>query len=199
MIDAPGINLDLSTLDDSAMLYRGALDPDVCEQIIDSSRGLETELTMDGGSCLLQPAPVDDLERLHGAHETMYAIFRATIAALGWDIEHAEVSRFGVTKYAAGQCMDLHVDDHERGPQAEWSVPHRGVAISVPLSPPGSWTGGQLRLRTRHGGWYKPELGQGDAIAFGTSTPHAVEPIETGERWVLLGWCYVNHDFWNCR
>lgn len=196
--DHHALELDLAQVDDSAMIYPGAIDPETCQQIIDAHRGSETTLTRPNG-CLLRTASVDTLDQLAGTHELLHALFRFTAETLGWDITHAEVSRFAVSRYAAGDCMEEHVDDEERGPQADWNVPHRGVSISIPLAEPGSYSGGRLRIRTRTGAWHYPELGRGDAIAFGSSIPHEVEKVTEGERWVLLAWCYVNHNFWDCR
>lgn len=198
MIDAPGLNLDLEQIDDSSVRYPGVIPPDVCQQIIERHRGDERTITRPNG-CLLRTASVDQVDQLAGTHEILHAIFRATALTLDWDIHHAEVARFAVSCYRAGDCMEEHVDDEERGPQTDWSVPHRGVSISVPLSEPSTYSGGRLRLRTRTGEWYYPDLDQGDAIALGSSTPHEVTKVTRGERWVLLAWCYVNHDFWDCR
>lgn len=198
-IDAPGINLDLEQLDDSAMIYRGVLTPEQCDEIITRSADHGHKTIDISPGCKISGGGIEDVAQIHPAEQLVYAMFRDTIAELGWDLEHAEISRFAVSRYQVGMCMGEHVDDEERGPQAAWNVQHRGVSMSIPLSESGTYSGGRLRLRTNTGEWYYPELGRGDAFCFGSSRPHEVTKVTDGERWVLLAWCYVNHNLWDCR
>lgn len=198
-----------------------ALTAEECDAIIEGSRPYAIEHEPEGGG-RLTAHPVDDFHerlghRVEGKLWDMVAYFNH---ASRWRIPldpPMGLARAGVSRYGVGDFMALHVDDDERDDDpAGWDLPHRGISMSVPLSGPGEYSGGGLRLYSsavREGGWspdgnqYRERwrlrersrrvatgpLGRGDAVLFGSSLPHEVMPVTAGTRWVLLWWAYTNH------
>jgi len=121
--------------------------------------------------------------------------FRAANRELGWRIP-LDLTRWGCTLYETGDWMACHVDDEERdNDRGTWDLPHRGISISLQLSDPDAYEGGDLRILVDEAAdeWDVASRGQGDLTAFGSSTPHEVTEVTAGERWVALGWSYTNH------
>jgi PKHD-type hydroxylase len=89
-------------------------------------------------------------------------------------IEPIQLARYGV-----GDRYDPHID---LGPGA---TSRRKLSISVQLSDPQSYGGGDLAFR----GVVPPKSrNRGTAIVFPSYLEHAVQPVERGERWSLVAW-----------
>lgn len=180
-------------IDASVWRYPGAVSPDECARIIDAARPYAKEHKPRGGG-LLVSHPVDDIDERIGrdVFERLATVAAHAAHRSGWEIPF-DIVRVGVTQYRAGDWMAEHVDDEERwGEPLMWTLPHRGVSMSVPLS--SGHEGGQLRLRYDGDRWLVPQAERGTAICFGSSLPHEVTAVTEGERWVLLLWAYCNHD-----
>lgn len=178
--------MTIETLDYRTSVHRRVLDPMVCDWIIEEQRPLvRLKAPEIGGGSLRNNQDVPEQKRL-------YQLMHEANEYFGWRIP-LDIARFGCSAYFVGDSMGEHVDDHERGPMSEWTIPHRGVSISVQLSDPGDFVGGELRTRNGAGEWSTAQLAKGDALVFGSSLPHEVTRVMTGERWALLAWGYCDH------
>jgi len=84
----------------------------------------------------------------------------------------------GLKRYRPGHRHAEHVD---LGPTSQDGK----IAASLLLSDPAEYEGGRLRLRVGGTTFYAPrDLGSG--AVFPAWTPHLVEPITSGQRWVLI-------------
>jgi PKHD-type hydroxylase len=96
------------------------------------------------------------------------------------------------SKYAPGMQYGAHVDSAVMGT----GQPIRAdVAITIFLSDPKSYDGGELIIETP-GGEKLVKLPAGDAFAYAATTQHRVAPVTGGERLVAVTWAqsYVRDD-----
>ncbi|HZN73570.1 MAG TPA: 2OG-Fe(II) oxygenase [Micromonosporaceae bacterium] len=196
-------------LDRSIFRFPGVLSREECDRIIAASRPHIAEYNHPGadeyddeGSHLtpgvLLTAPCDDPDERPGRDIVERLATMAhwvNTVMTSWKIE-LDVIRFGVSLYRPGHYMAQHVDDERRGPPP-WDRPHRGISMSLPLSQ--GHQGGGLRLATGEDEWVTVRLNPGDAVLFGSSLPHEVAPVTSGERWVLLMWLYTHHKLFPTR
>jgi len=182
----------------------GVLTERECHRIVARNRPLTVpHEPVVGGS--LWAHPIDDAADLCGVQPRLFGLFQSLLEDFGWPID-LDIGRFGVSGYTAGDSMAAHYDDEVRG-SPPWDIQHRGISFSLQLSPPGAYEGGELQIRTgqdpgrwsatsrhRDDVWETAPADRGALIAFGSSTMHEVRPVTAGERWVLLGWGYCNHD-----
>jgi len=78
-----------------------------------------------------------------------------------------------------------HVDDPVMGPE---SGRYRSdLSVTVFLSPPETYDGGELVIETEYGE-QRIKLGAGDAVVYPSSSLHAVAPVTRGERLVAVAW-----------
>jgi len=89
-----------------------------------------------------------------------------------------------LNRYVEGMTYGAHVDNaimDERSPM------RADVSVTVFLSPPDAYDGGELVLET-HGGETAYKLPAGHAIVYPTTTLHRVEPVTRGARDVAVTW-----------
>ena len=88
-------------------------------------------------------------------------------------------------RYGPGDYFVAHQDDNT--PLIHDDTRHRRVSLSLLLSEPDAWTGGQLVF---HGPGPRQvaQVAAGDAVAFPSETTHEVTPLERGERLSVAAW-----------
>lgn len=88
------------------------------------------------------------------------------------------------SRYEAGMDYGAHVDAAFMGPQRQLRT---DVAVTVFLSRPEDYDGGELEIETPFGRQSVKEAA-GDAVAYPASTLHRVTPVTRGERRVAVTW-----------
>jgi predicted 2-oxoglutarate/Fe(II)-dependent dioxygenase YbiX len=176
----------VESVDTRLHIVRQAITARRCERIIDANREHARPHRPRGGGSLLA-RPTERREWLCGAADIIAAAARRAAYLHAWPIKF-DIVRYGCSGYEVGDYMSLHVDDEERL-DPPWDLAHRGVSVSLQLSPPDAYEGGDLIVA----GSLAPRE-QGTLIAFGSSVEHEVTEVTLGGRWVALGWAYCNHD-----
>lgn len=118
-------------------------------------------------------------------------LIRIVMASLA----HNETFRFGalphrvadpiVARYEPGMTYGDHVDDPIMG--AGGPRFRTDVSMTIFLSPPESYGGGELTVRTAFGD-RQVKLPAGDAVIYPSSSLHHVAEVTAGERLVALTW-----------
>jgi PKHD-type hydroxylase len=90
-----------------------------------------------------------------------------------------------IARYAPGMTYGDHVDDPIMG--AGGPRFRTDVSMTIFLSPPDSYEGGELTVRTPFGD-RKVKLPAGDAVIYPSSSLHGVREVTSGERLVALTW-----------
>lgn len=88
------------------------------------------------------------------------------------------------SRYEPGMHYGLHVDRALMG--SDRSV-RTDVSLTIFLSAPGDYDGGELLIETPAGP-AKIKLPAGDAIAYPATSLHQVLPVTRGQRWVAVTW-----------
>jgi PKHD-type hydroxylase len=89
-----------------------------------------------------------------------------------------------LARYRAGMGYGTHIDN----PTRRWPVPMRlDLSISVFLSPPEAYGGGELVIETPYGE-QSIKLPAGDGILYPTTMLHRVNDVQDGERLVAVTW-----------
>ena len=118
-------------------------------------------------------------------------ITRIAMSALGHhaDFRNAalphRMADFIVARYQPGMTYGDHVDDPimgSAGPRFR-----SDVSMTLFLSPPESYDGGELVIRSAFGD-RQVKLAAGDAVVYPSSSVHQVAPVTRGERLVILTW-----------
>lgn len=94
---------------------------------------------------------------------------------------HPKFIQLLINRYGPGQSYGTHVDD------AFMNGRRTDVAVTLFLSDPGSYDGGELVIETP-AGEQRLKLRAGAAIVYPATTLHRVEPVTRGERLACVGW-----------
>jgi PKHD-type hydroxylase len=87
-------------------------------------------------------------------------------------------------RYTSGMTYGDHVDD----PIMQAEAPYRSdISVTVFLSPPDSYDGGELVIRTSFG-TKEVKLRAGDAVMYPSSSLHHVAEVTRGTRMVAVTW-----------
>lgn len=165
----------------------GYFSPAECERVIALSAGLAP---MDGGV----------LEDGRAAPDTRRSTIRALArdARTGWVYDKleravAEVNRqyrFDVSgieemqlaRYGPGHFYDWHMDI------GKGVLSTRKLSVSLQLSDPAAYDGGDLEIQYRDEGPAAKAIGT--VIVFPSYLSHRVTPVTRGERWSLVAWVH---------
>jgi PKHD-type hydroxylase len=88
-------------------------------------------------------------------------------------------------RYRPQMHYGSHVDDPVMGP--EGGRYRSDISMTVFLSPPGAYDGGELVIETEYGE-QRFKMGAGDAVVYPSSSLHQVAPVTRGERLVAVAW-----------
>jgi len=171
-------------------------------QILANASGLLTPEEMDG--LIAEHASLQD-KGLLGAGGVDPKIRRSRVALLKPDERHGWLYRriwegagdmnracfnVEVDSIGAVQIACYHADDEGH---YDWHLdfsnlaPRRKISISVQLSDPADYEGGDLEFSLGDG-FYKGEAARGTVIAFPSFVLHRVTPVTRGVRWSLVAW-----------
>lgn len=94
-------------------------------------------------------------------------------------------------KESQGGHYDWHIDSHEEPPNPAF---HRKLSLSLMLSDPTDYEGGELLLNSRGNPEKseRPQLEKGDMVMFYSFVPHCVKPVTKGVRKTLVSWACGN-------
>jgi predicted 2-oxoglutarate/Fe(II)-dependent dioxygenase YbiX len=125
---------------------------------------------------LTVPVDIDALlrERLLAARPRLETLFGQPLG---------ELEPLQVLRYGPGDYFVAHQDGNT--PLIHDDTRHRRVSLSLLLSDPRAWTGGQLLF---HPGDQAAEVAAGGAVAFRAETTHEVTMLESGERFSVAAW-----------
>ena len=96
-----------------------------------------------------------------------------------------KMADFIVARYKPGMTYGDHVDDPIMG--AGGPRFRTDVSMTIFLSEPESYDGGELTVRTPFG-LKQVKLNAGDAVVYPSASVHQVAPVTRGERLVALTW-----------
>jgi PKHD-type hydroxylase len=90
-------------------------------------------------------------------------------------------------RYGAGRAYGPHVDDALMGLDDKAGPVRTDVAVTVFLTPPEEYEGGELVMESP-GGEQVFKLDAGSAVTYPATTLHRVAPVTRGERLVAVTW-----------
>ena len=89
--------------------------------------------------------------------------------------------------YSGGQAFDTHVDNAVRIQQGTGFRVRSDLSMTVFLTPPEDYDGGELTIET-HFGVQQVKLPAGHAVLYPSSSLHRVEPVTRGRRVASFFW-----------
>lgn len=89
--------------------------------------------------------------------------------------------------YQAGGSFGNHIDNAIRYPEDGSQCVRTDLSITVFLSDPESYQGGELRIEDTYG-QQSIKLAAGDAILYPSTSMHRVEPVTAGKRMASFFW-----------
>lgn len=112
------------------------------------------------------------------------AAFRANVEA-EWLFNLASLESIQIAQYESTAFYDWHVDTFP----AQENGMQRKLTISIQLSSPDDYLGGDFILGEKHGtnNVLLPKK-QGSIMVFPSFIPHTVTPVTKGERFSAVGW-----------
>lgn len=116
----------------------------------------------------------------HWLRQRLMELMRSAIKSFDFDISDP-LENFKLIKYRSGNRVQWHVDCG--GGQADT----RKLTLTVLLSPPDSFEGGDLTLATPHGELHRDV---GDVVIFPAFLVHKVSTVKRGMRHVLVTWAH---------
>jgi PKHD-type hydroxylase len=106
-----------------------------------------------------------------------------------WPFEVSGMQPLQVMKYNIGDKYEAHID---LGPGEDAAF--RKIGFTLQLTPEEDYTGGELAMMSG-GEWHTASKDQGSFTIFPSYILHEVRPVETGERWALVGWFTGDRPF----
>ncbi len=160
---------------------------DLARVLAGLARATAAPSTVNGGqesparrSSRLSPEPVVD------------ALLRARLEAIRpaleghFDLPLGELEPLQILRYGPGDYFVAHQDGAT--PMIWDETRHRRVSVSLLLSDPGAWTGGDLVFHGRRGERSAATAPAGGAIAFRSESTHEVTLLLAGERLSVAAW-----------
>jgi PKHD-type hydroxylase len=122
-------------------------------------------------------AGIDELNEIVIGNLFRHPVFQSAVLP-------SRVSAAFFARYTAGMAYGDHIDDPIMGVGNRYRC---DVAITVFLSDPDSYDGGELEVRTPLG-TQSIKLAAGNAFAYPASSLHGVSEVSRGERLVAVAW-----------
>ncbi len=94
------------------------------------------------------------------------------------------IAAFRINRYRVGMAYGSHLDNPLLG---DTETLRSDISMTVFLSDPASYDGGELRLETPFG-VEEAKLFPGDAVVYATVVPHEVVEVTRGVRVAVVGW-----------
>ena len=122
--------------------------------------------------------------------ELLQRLYRIVMASVGHSetfrsaVLPAKVADFIFARYQPGMRYGDHVDDPIMGQGPKFRT---DISMTVFLTPPESYDGGELVIRTSFGD-NRVKLAAGDAVIYPSSSLHHVAQVTRGQRIVALTW-----------
>ena len=104
-----------------------------------------------------------------------------------YDLTDHDIERLQFSKYDKGMYFQTHMDyDVSRATPAIT----RKLSVTVQLSDPSSYTGGELIIENCDGSSFTCPKDQGTVIVFDSRWLHRVQPVKSGTRYSLVKWVH---------
>lgn len=168
--------------------------PEQCQDIINMGHQQKQEEAKVGHKTGTQEGAYDTKKRIttiswipFSAMPDMYRIIEKTMKQVngnhfGYEgMTITEPAQF--TEYPKGGFYDWHMDSEVH---CKYEPPVRKISMTILLSPPNEFTGGDLEFMTE--GNKPPQLLQGQAIFFCSMIRHRVSKVKKGMRRSLVMW-----------
>ena len=141
------------------------------------SAGMAASKVKDNEELALEPELLQRLYRVVMASVGHSALFRSAVLP-------AKVADFIFARYQPGMRYGDHVEDPIMGQGPRFGS---DVSMSIFLSPPEAYDGGELVIRTPFGD-QQVKLPAGHAVVYPSASVHRVAEVTRGERLVALTW-----------
>jgi PKHD-type hydroxylase len=161
----------------------GAFTHDECEQIVAiGESGARVAGRVDDA---YEGMRISELSWIHPQPATHWLYHRIGLMFL----EANRVYRFNLvglqeplqfSRYSVGGHFDWHID-------MGGATSGRKLSLTIQLSDPSEYTGGELQFMNQHGGG---ATGRGTAVFFPSFLAHRVTPVTHGMRRALVAWAY---------
>src|SRR6266403_1682271 len=165
--------------------FAGRFNAEECERVIALHQGtaaLQSRMPRGDGAFIRD----SDLFWVPRTIETAWIFDRI------WDVATLYNSRYGfelfeemgqlqLTRYAAGQLYDWHMD------LGGGAMSLRKISVVGGLCV-GGYGGGGIEVFYGEGSGNRIALGQGDALIFPSFIMHRALPVQSGTRWTLVSW-----------
>lgn len=138
-----------------------------------AARRVKSNLELDRGA-----PDLDRLNRLVMGNLMRHPVYRAGAFPL-------HVASPSYARYQAGMRYGDHLDDPVMG--VDGVMYRSDIAVTVFLSAPEEYDGGELVVRTPYGDQVVKSAA-GDAVLYPAGSIHRVEPVTRGERLVAITW-----------
>ena len=170
------------------LIWEGAIPPEVCDEWVEICRRLPTEKASTFGSHGDKHRKTDirwlanegDGESIHS---TLWGYIQEANEMFNLDVTHLPSLQF--TEYAdVGHHYHTHHDINWNREDGR----HRKISITVQLSDPEDYTGGEFRFNNTENPDKTATMKKGTILAFHSYLDHMVAPIESGSRTSLVGW-----------
>ena len=199
--------------------FKSAIPSRICDDIVKYGKSLQDQMAVTGGygnANNLNQQQIKDLKKQRDSnivwmsdrwiYKEIQPYIRQANASAGWNFQwdFSEACQF--TKYEKGQYYDWHCDGWDQPYQREPNDPANGkirkLSVTVTLSDPKEYTGGELEFDFKNQNPNKkPDirkcteiLSKGSLVVFPGFVWHRVCPVKKGKRHSLviwnLGWPY---------
>ena len=193
--------------------FQSAVPSRICDEIVRYGKQLQDQMAVTGGygdPKKLNQKQIKDLKKKRDSDivwlserwifkEIHPYVRRANISA-GWNFDWDWSESIQFTQYKKGQYYDWHCDSWDRPYQRQQGDPSNGkirkLSVTVTLSDPKDYTGGELEFDFRN---FDPDkkrnvrkckeiLPKGSLVVFPGFVWHRVRPVKKGTRHSLVMW-----------